>query len=37
MKAILFGFIFVLILSSGLTQAQKFEKVWETSGMKTPE
>ncbi|NOR76368.1 MAG: hypothetical protein GQ525_14575 [Draconibacterium sp.] len=37
MKAILFGFIFALILSSGTAQAQKLEKVWETTGMKTPE
>ncbi len=27
----------MLILSSGLTQAQKLEKVWETTGLKTPE
>ena len=37
MKAILFGYIFALILSIGTAQAQKLEKVWETTGMKTPE
>lgn len=37
MKTILFVFIFILVFDAGNVQAQKLEKVWETSGLKTPE
>lgn len=37
MKTILFAIIFILIFDAGVLQAQTLEKIWETTGFKTPE
>ena len=38
MKTILFAFIFIIIIGTHISQAQKLEKVWETTTeLKTPE
>ena len=34
MKTILFAFIILLIFDADILQAQKLEKVWETTGLK---